>query len=196
MDNAFITLPKIGNGIFTADPDGRSKFANGFVNANLLTTDAIINNLPSGAVIQSQSASFKTYGSTTAEFPTTTSIPTNTQGLQLLAVTITPLLSSSKIRIRFHGYYGAPNSTPAISTAVFFDSEANAISTTSWYFANTGHLGTHYLETEHSPGSTSPHTYTIRIGTTLGTLWINGNPTNRLFGGTAQSYLVLEEIKA
>jgi len=196
MDDSFITLPKIGPGTFTADSAGREKFASGFVDSNLLTTEAIINNLPSGAVIQSQSSSFNTYTSTTSIIVTNDSKPLSTQGMLLLVCTITPKFLSSKIRIRFNGYYGTPDSTPSVSTAVFANSESEAFSTSSWFFGNSGHLCTQYLETEHSPLSLSPQTYSIRIGATSGVIRINGNSSSRVFGGTAHSYLVLEEIKS
>lgn len=196
MADGFLTLGKIAAGIFTADTFGRAPFSEGFVNSDLLASNAAIMNLPSGAVIQTQSESFTTYISTTAVIATNDSIPQNTQGMQLLTCTISPKFSSSKIRIRFHGYYGCTDSTPSVSTAVFVNSELNAIYTTSWYQSNSGSLCTNSLETEHTPGSSTAQTYAIRIGTTAGTVRVNGNSTSRLFGGTSRCYLVLEEIKA
>jgi hypothetical protein len=141
------------------------------------------------------------------------SLPQNTEGTEILSLSITLKRSDSRVRLRFQGW-GTYLSTPADDcvpwVAALFGSGADALRA-----ALSGPAGNNtvsagdsppttcaVLEFEHAPGSVGPHTYTVRVGKqgsggsaiTTGTFRMNGNTSTRWFGGAAAATLVAEEV--
>lgn len=151
--------------------------------------------LPVGTVTQTVYAEYTTHASLSAAIPLDDTIPQNTEGTQILTASITPRSSSNKILARFQCMGGRSTDNVIISSALFNNSTADAISATA--ILSGGSITQFGLEFLHSPASTSAQTYAIRVGTSGGPIAINGstNPLARLFGGASRATLTLHEIK-
>lgn len=141
-------------------------------------------------------AEYALYANITTIIPSDDTIPQNTEGTQVLSVTITPKTATNKIRIRA-AILGSCSSNAAFSAALFNNSTANALYAAQMNSPTTGSPQVLYLEFEHSPASTSAQTYNIRVGPSSAvTLFLNGTNFARLFGGVAKCTLTAEEIIA
>lgn len=134
----------------------------------------------------------------TTTIPYDDSIPQNTEGTQILTLTITPTSASNKVRLRFSGF-GSASTTEHITAALFVNSTANAIFATMTALerdsgAQTDRPSSISFEFEHSPGTTSATTYSVRVGGPGGTIRMNGTSSGRLFGGVAACTLIAEEV--
>jgi hypothetical protein len=157
------------------------------------TSTAGVVQLRNGEVIQTIYAKTSTAFDTTAtSIPGDSTIPQNTEGTEILTSTITPISSTSKIRIRAviqHGQNGGGGSVYAL----FRDSTANAIAAT---FVNANTAGSHVftvvLDFEDTAGSTSATTYRIRGGGG----YVNRTVAGANLGGVILTSLELTEIRA
>ncbi|MCO5092678.1 hypothetical protein [Bosea sp. (in: a-proteobacteria)] len=147
---------------------------------------------PAGSVISSAYAEYTANVDLTATIPADDTQPQNTEGTQVLSVTVTPSSTSDKVRLRFTswGYVGSAQYVAAI----FRSGAANALQAkvaggdAAWMALD--------FEVEDSPATTSAVTYTIRVGpSTSGTLRLNGSASARSFGGSSRATLVAEVIK-
>ena len=150
--------------------------------------------LPAGAVIQSVSATYASNADLSTTIPNDDTIPQNTEGTEVVTVSITPTSASSTIEIEFRGM-GAASGSANLVAALFKDSGANALAASTGIAGSVnlpGPIGIIYQE---SAGSTSARTYKIRVGANTGTCRLNGTTTGRLYGGTSAATLVVREIK-
>ena len=150
--------------------------------------------LPAGAVIQSVAATYASNADLSTTIPNDDTIPQNTEGTEVVTVSITPTSASSTIEIEFRGM-GAASGSANLVAALFKDSGANALAASTGIAGSVnlpGPIGIIYQE---SAGSTSARTYKIRVGANTGTCRLNGTTTGRLYGGTSAATLVVREIK-
>lgn len=144
------------------------------------------------AILQAATASYSGYALLSAAIPADDTIPTATEGTELLSVSITPSSASSRMVIRVTGLC-ATSAIATISTSVLVDGETSAFGAAALYAdaASVPRLMT--LTTEHLPGSTTPLTYKVRAGASAGSLRPNGVSSGRIFGGTAKWMMTVEE---
>ena len=155
--------------------------------------------LPSGAVIDRAYTEYTANTSITAVIPYDDTIPQNTEGTQILSVSITPKKTTSRIRATFRAFGASDGTTGGLVLAALFrNSTADALNgTAAACLTTTNGLVNLTITYEDSPGSTSAQTYNVRIGpNAAGNARINGNSGARIFGGVARATLVLEEIAA
>ena len=150
---------------------------------------------PSGVVYQVVTSTTVSYTTTTASIPYDDTKPQNTEGTELLTLTITPTTSTSKIIISFDSPFVFVSSTGASPIfAMFKDSGADAIQGGSSY-SNGLHIVPVSLIAEDTPGDTSSHTYKVRYGTTSGTLSVNGGSSARYLGGAIVTVMTAIEYE-
>jgi hypothetical protein len=129
--------------------------------------------------------------------PLDDTIPQDTEGVQIISVSITPKSTTNRIRLRFQGTVVSAVSSVNVIAAVFNSSSTSALRTT---YAATGGVDfatTLYLEHEYVPASTSAQTFTVRVGSQTGAAFrMNGAASARFFGGTMAATLIVEEIQA
>lgn len=144
--------------------------------------------------------------------PRDDTIPQNTEGTEIVTATITPASASNRVRVSFTGFVhnGDENTTVTAIAALFRDSIANALHATSvtvvnaiTVFINSVDSRSDFFQDlailsfvfEHSPATTSPTTYKVRVGPHQGDpVFMNGLSSGRLFGGVAAATLTLQEI--
>ncbi len=127
--------------------------------------------------------------------PFDNTIPQNTEGVQILSLSITPLYSTSKLIINFCGMFekvSAGNHT----IALFQDSTANALASKA-FMAGDQHGGMGDLQYIMTSGTTSSTTFNIRLGPSANTVDVNScsfTAGGRIFGGVCSTILVIKEV--
>jgi len=199
MADGFLSLPKLSAGLFTADAEGRGKFANGFVDPNLTQAGLWNAIAPAGAVLQTVSTTYDVNADITTVIPPDNSKPQYFEGTQILALSITPYFSTSKIRATFLGY--ASGNDVGIGAALFRDGSTNpnAIAAAQTIIMNSAHgVGPAAIDYIDSPATTSAIQYSVRVGPSqASTIRFNGIYSGTWnYGGAMRSTLILEEIKS
>jgi len=165
-------LPSGGN-IITAAGDTARYFYDGTVVYCLSYTRA-----NGTAIVSATNRAYSAYTANTglgATIPFDTSLPQNTEGSQILSVTITPRSTTEVIRIRYMGNASVAGGIQGWICALFNSSSANAIAMQPLTTPGSNLQFSHGFEFEHVPGTTSPQTYTIRVGAQTDTTYMNGN---------------------
>lgn len=151
----------------------------------------------SSKVVQEVVASIASRVTCSTTVPLDDTIPQNTEGTEVVTVSVTPIRSDSTLEIEAVIFgYATPASSIAIG-ALFKDSTADAIAAATLagasgdvsYFSGT-------LLHRQSSGSTSAQTFKLRVGGSTGTVYVNGNNTARLFGGVGATYIKVREVLA
>lgn len=122
-------------------------------------------------------------------------LPPVTTGIQIASITLTPLSSSSIFRLQFTGTYDISGATNAVVTQMLFQG-STCVSTGLTTIAAAGRMQTISQSIYVTPNTTSSVTFSVRVATTGGTVYINrGNTagTATLFGSTAGGdFLIME----
>lgn len=121
--------------------------------------------------------------------PNDDTIPQSGEGDQILSGSITLANAANKVRVRVC-VFGSSNANRDYILACFRGG-TSAIAATAQLMNGWGQINLEFTDT---PGSVGPHTYTLRLGPTVGdTFTVNGTGGSRRLGGVAKSVLVLEE---
>lgn len=161
-----------------------------------------LNGGPLGRYIQRAYAEYTTRALISTALPTDDTVPLSTEGVQILSASITPSSASNSLRVRFQGFgsVSAGGNTPESAWAMFSGTTCIAAGLAIPTFGSGGTGGVVFVgEVEFVPGSTSALTISVRVGDAIGSaanLYMNGDPSGRLFGGVARSTLVVEELQS
>lgn len=181
----------LSSGVIESDASVLSSLGVGSANQVLKNVAGTVGWALTGVLqIVSTSTSAVIDTSTGSSIPDDDSIPKNTEGTEILTLSITPKSSSSTLVIKFF-VGGTPTSSSAGIVALFVDSTVNALAAAYlWQVSGTSYNGV--LEYVVASGSTSARTYKIRVGG--GSFRVNsGSSNNRKFGGTAATSLIIME---
>lgn len=142
-----------------------------------------------GQILQNQ---YTTNTTISSSIPLDDTVPTSSEGTQILSKAITPSSASSTIRIQT-SLTGARSTTGGWIAALFANGNCIDARMVGAGSADTGSMIN--FDTIHAPGSTSAQTYTVRVSPTgTGNLRMNGSSTGRWFGGVQACTLTVEEI--
>lgn len=150
-----------------------------------------------GCTIQSILTSTSALQTMTTTIPHDDTIPTSSEGTALTNVlgSIMPKKIGNKIRVTLNLMY-ACSANVNVTASLFKNGGSAAIScaTQATFAAGVAKLPLIYEETVTSLSLTS---FTVRLGpASAGTISLNGLSGARLFGGTAFSSILIEEIQA
>jgi hypothetical protein len=149
-----------------------------------------------GCVVQTAYGEYTANSNITTAIPNDDTIPQNTEGVEIINLSITPRFATSLILVRFHGQVTLGGSAPGmVSAALFRDSVVNALGATGTRVEVTDSRVPIALEFQDSPATTSAVAYKIRVGPDAGIARLNGSSTARRYGGASRATLVLQEIK-
>lgn len=146
----------------------------------------------SGKVVQQIRAQTAASITTATQIPADNTIPQNTEGAEMLTVSITPKNASNVLVIEAN-VWGSVNAVANFSIAVFVDTTADAIGATTCVISASQYQEACVLKFSLSAGSTSARTYKLRFGPNTATGSINGPTTNTYFNGVGYSYLQVTE---
>jgi hypothetical protein len=126
--------------------------------------------------------------------PADNTIPQNTEGTQILTLSITPKFSTSKLVIDFSSpITQSSTGSGGPTVALFQDSNVNAIAARSIQAASSRSCGGGFKHIMTS-GTTSSTTFKIRIGSNANTCYVNGDSSGTARdGGVANTNLTISE---
>lgn len=153
--------------------------------------------IPPSGVIQRAYAEYRTYTTGTTLIPTDDTIPQNTEGTEIMTVSITPTSATSKLRV-ICTLQGTVSVATNFVAAIFRDSTANALHASYTSPPGANYHITPCLAFEVTAGSTSATIFKLRVGMAAsGYTWaVNGNTSNRFLGGAAGCSIIVEELAA
>lgn len=134
----------------------------------------------------------------TATIPVDDTIPGNTEGALLFSLAITAASAANLVEVTVHiPMAGTFLPTGTFTVALFQDGVCVAVRSLTHSYSNTFDtlmeaMTVHYLAVV---GTAAATTFTVRVGTTSPTLYINGNG-GRLYGGASAATLTIKEITA
>lgn len=148
-----------------------------------------------GSVVQVQVATSSTASTHTTIIPDDNTIPQNTEGEELLTVSITPKSTTNVLLIEAN-IFNSQNTLGETVIALFQDSTAGALAAIARdAVASRTNIAT--LRYKMAAGTTSSTTFKIRGGPdNTGTMTFNGVGGANVFGGVEISTLTVTEIKA
>jgi hypothetical protein len=151
---------------------------------------------PAGAVLQSSSGIVTAVDTTTTLIPYDDTVPTSSEGKEMLSRAITPKATTNYLRVEVVANV-ATSAAGVITAALLKDADATALSAGSVYAATTGKPYQIRLTYYMQAGTTSEITFKVRVGCdTAGTVTLNGVAGGRMLGGVDSSSITVTEIAA
>jgi len=131
---------------------------------------------------------------TSTAIPYDDTIPQKTEGMQVMAVTITPKSASNTLIIGTIAMLSVSTASQVCITALFQDSTTGALAAMS---GTPPINGTACIKMTHkmTAGTTSATTFKVRAGATTNTVTFNGGQGSRLFGGVVASSMTIYEVR-
>lgn len=158
-----------------------------------LADSAVLPEDENGRVIDSALVAYLVNENITASIPLDNTKPQIGEGTQIISTSFTPKSATNKLRVTFHGQISATALTNAVA-ALFVNSGADAVAADYYTLPAASYGGKLAFTCEFTAGSTSAVTLSVRVGTTAGTLRMNGFSTAAALGGTLATTLLIEEI--
>jgi hypothetical protein len=199
LSNDEVTTAKIldanvTNAKLASDIDA-SKLTTGTLPIARIADGAVGNaKLADGTVVQVVSNTTSDLGTFSTAMPIDDTVPTSTEGSEIIAQSITPQTATNKVLVSANIFF-VPSTFNYYGVAVFRG-------TTCIYASMVSLTGSNYavplfVQILDSPSTTSSTTYSIRIGDNAGTTFrVNGASAGRVFGATPKTSITLTEIKA
>lgn len=137
--------------------------------------------------------------SATAQIPFDDTIPQSSEGTEVMSISFTPSSSTSDLIIEACAF-GASSSTGndgGVCLALFKDSETDAraaVFSATPFGGADAQLNQSYLLYKMTAGTTSPITFSVRLGSPTATaVSMNGITSQRRYGGVATSWIKVTE---
>lgn len=149
---------------------------------------------PAALIPNSASAIYTVNEDLSVTIPIDGTTPQNTEGTQIVSVTMSAQSATSKVRIQFDAYGGHVTHDNALIAALFIDSEVNARRCMAVNPPGPGYVIPLRLVYEWTPGDAAPHTYKVRVGSSYGVMRLNGWGNGDKLAGTSAATLLVDEI--
>jgi hypothetical protein len=177
-------------------PDRTADFVATYDASGTTHKKVLINNL--NKLVDYQYSSTAASDSTTTVIPVDNTIPQNTEGKELLTVSITPKNSSNILEVETIIPIGTVSLAAYFTAALFRDSGADAVAIASNWNAGTNQWTPSIIKYRVAAGSTSTTTFKLRFGpSAAGTAYVNQTTTGGDIYSTASiAYLSVKEIAA
>jgi hypothetical protein len=148
----------------------------------------------SGAVVQQVNTQTGAVATGSTNIPLDDTIPQNTEGVEYMTLAVTPTSATNILKIDVV-FFGSSSVSGEMAVALFQDSTANALATTSMTILSTTARGVVPLSYRMVAGTTSSTTFKVRAGGSGGaTVTFNGMGGARLYGGVAVSSITITEL--
>lgn len=148
-----------------------------------------------GFVVQQAYAELGTSSTTTTVLPADTTVPQNTEGAEILTVSITPKSATNQLLVEVNTMLLVATDTISAVAAIFRDTTADAIAAGMNGY-DTTEAQTLAFAVRVSAGSTSATTFKLRVGPgAAATLRWNGVGA-AYFGSIPKTTLAVTEVKA
>lgn len=152
--------------------------------------------LAAGAVLQTVSSVTGAYASYTDVVPLDDTIPQNDEGTEILTVAITPKYTNSKLIVEAEIQCTVSTAMTVIGH-IGRNATAGSVTAGSEYAASSNQSCRVHLRIVVTADSTTEQTFRLFVGpSTAGSVHLNGSSSARLFGGVANTYIAVTEVKA
>lgn len=148
-----------------------------------------------GDVVQSQRSATSALITSAATIPNDDTIPQISEGVQALSQAITPISSPNLCDVFACIYLGANGADPT-TVALFRDIGANALAASQQLVPAAANNANAVCSTRFLFGSAASTTLSVRAGTSVSTISINGSNGARKMGGVANTFVEVKEIMA
>lgn len=190
LTNKTLTSPTITGGSVNASTTGVT--AAQHANNTAIATNAYVDRVAVQQIVTTQTG---TYSINAGTIPLDNTVPQNTEGTELMTVSITPKSATSILEIEVHVVGASETSSDFATVALFRDSTANAVACCPAFV--TGFPATFSLRFQVVSGSTSATTFKVRAGCNSYRFHFNGaNGYGAVLGGTCASSITVREIGA
>lgn len=190
LTNKTLASPVIAGGSVDANTTGVTAAQRS--NNTSIATNAYVDRVAVQQVVTTQTGS---YSINAGLIPLDNTIPQNTEGTELMTVSITPKSATSILEITVHVVGASETSSDFATVALFRDSAANALACCPAFV--TGFPATFSLRFQVVSGSTSATTFKVRAGCNSYRFHFNGaNGYGAVLGGTCASSITVKEIGA
>lgn len=131
----------------------------------------------------------------TPTIPFDTSIPQVGEGTELLSLVFTPKSATNLMRVTFSCWVANGTAARGVAIALFITGSSDARQTVSGFATSNGDQSFLTLDFVMTTGSVLPLTVAVRYGANAAsTSYVNQAATGAWFGGSARSYLTIEEF--
>lgn len=128
----------------------------------------------------------------TTQTPYDDTIPTNSEGTQILSQAITLEDTNNQVELNVEGFGG---SVAGARHVISIFRGTTCVYATTEFIADNDSEHVHSATFIDAPAAVGPHTYTVRIGPGVaGTIRMNGTAAARRFGGAAAVVLTVKEV--
>jgi len=128
----------------------------------------------------------------TTIIPWDNTVPTITEGTLLVTAVITPKSVSSKMKIEFSSVVGADGAPKMVTVTVFRNSTLiTAVGRAINNATRPADLSFVFVD---QPATTSPITYTIRIGVDSSSWYLNSDVAGKNYGGMMKTSWIIDEL--
>lgn len=131
------------------------------------------------------------HGGAATAVPIDDSVPTISEGNEILTTSFTPKSVTNKLRCTFTCTVSA--AAPQNAVGSIFAGSTN-IGSQCVIIAAADHKNSMVVVGEYTPGSIAAQTISVRVGGS-GTIYVNGTSAGRVMGGAQKATLLIEEIK-
>lgn len=145
------------------------------------------------AIMQALTATYSGHGLLSTNIPVDDTIPTSSEGMEMMSISVTPTTSTSRMVLRVAGMFASGMLT-TISGTMIVHGDSSAFAATTTYIDTANQTRGFNMVAEHVPGSMSPLTYKFRFGAGSSSVRPNGSASGRLFGGTSKWVMTVEEF--
>lgn len=154
-----------------------------------------VGSVPSGCAVSSAYAETSTQPTLSDNIPSDGTAPQNTEGTEILSVTVTTTKAGQKIRVSGKWWGQCSASTDGVNAAVFVNSEATPRVASHAWIQNTNRGGIFPEFAQFDAPGVGEHTIKLRVAAGSGNLYLNRNAaTATLFGGTVGKSMLLAEV--
>lgn len=198
VGGAYTSGMRLGAGMEFGAPTGGDPGA-GWVNAQggFKVNNVELVGVAAGAIVQRVYAQTATYSGISTVIPYDNSIPQSSEGTQVLTVSITPKSAANKLLVTITLQVGSNSGLDAVVAALFKDSETAARAAASYMpTENRSGTATLTIQYEMTAGGTGAIDFKVRMGPgSTGDAYLNGDDSERKFGGVQVSSIVVTEVK-
>ena len=125
----------------------------------------------------------------TIAIPSDDTIPTSSEGTEILSVSVVVATATQRLRIKFSGQTGvAESAANYVIWGIYQDTTCVASRRNDSGYDETSWIGG---EVEVVPGAAATYTISVRVGSNV-TMRMNGTSSARLFGGVNKSTLIVD----
>lgn len=150
------------------------------------------------SIVEQVYAEDTTYTSSATAIPTDNTIPQNTEGKEIITVSITPTNTNHILVIEGMVNASRGAGTSEVTAAIFQDSTADALASSIGFHDGVSSAGTvtasHYIHHRMTAGTTSSTTFKLRAGGTAGTTYFNGDSSAQVHNAKLKNWIKVTEV--